>query len=138
MIKTKYVVSGNYEEYQEFLHKHRDDINVIYLYVNSIKDLKRKVNIEGYYTGTYYKRPDFGEIKEMIRVSKLYNAKVIHELTDGYTTEPVKALDNNHVVAKKESALNKVYGNVTEFTAKAQNYWEIEQNSMIDTMRNRD
>ena len=119
MIKTKYVVSGNYEEYQEFMHKHRDDINVVYLYVNSVKDLKRKVNIEGYYTGTYYKRHDIEEIKEMIRVSKLYNAKVIHELTDGFIAEPVKTLDNSHVVDRR-------------------NYQEINDNAMIDSMRDRD
>ena len=119
MIKTKYVVSGNYEEYQEFMHKHRDDINVVYLYVNSVKDLKRKVNIEGYYTGTYYKRHDIEEIKEMIRVSKLYNAKVIHELTDGFISEPVKTLDNNHVIDRR-------------------NYQEINDNAMIDSMRDRD
>jgi hypothetical protein len=107
------------EEYQEFLEKHKDDINVIYLYVNSPKDLKRKVNIEGYYTGTYYKRHDIGEIKEIIRVSKLYNAKVIHELTDGYIVEPVKTLDNNHVIDKR-------------------NYHLINDNAMIDSMRDRD
>ena len=121
MIKTKYVVSGNYEEYQEFMHKHRDDINVVYLYVNSVKDLKRKVNIEGYYTGTYYKRHDIGEIKEMIRVSKLYNAKVIHELTDGFIAEPVKTLDNNHVIDYRYKVLQ-----------------EINDNAMIDSMRDRD
>ena len=121
MIETKYVVSGNYEEYQEFLEKHKDDINVIYLYVNSVKDLKRKVNIEGYYTGTYYKRHDIEEIKEMIRVSKLYNAKVIHELTDGFIAEPVKTLDNSHVVDYRYKVLQ-----------------EINDNAMIDSMRDRD
>ena len=121
MIETKYVVSGNYEEYQEFLEKHKDDIKVVYLYVNSIKDLKRKVNIEGYYTGTYYKRHDIEEIKEMIRVSKLYNAKVIHELTDGFIAEPVKTLDNSHVVDYRYKVLQ-----------------EINDNAMIDSMRDRD
>lgn len=121
MIKTKYVVSGNYEEYQEFMHKHRDDVNVVYLYVNSIKDLKRRVNIEGYYTGTYYKRPDIGEIKERIRVSKLSNARVIPELTDGLIAEPVKTLDNSHVVAYRYKALE-----------------QINDDAMIDSMRNRD
>ena len=121
MIETKYVVSGNYEEYQEFLEKHKDDINVVYLYVNSVKDLKRKVNIEGYYTGTYYKRHDIEEIKEMIRVSKLYNAKVIHELTDGFIAEPVKTLDNSHVVDYRYKVLQ-----------------EINDNAMIDSMRDRD
>ena len=117
----KYIVSGTYNEYNEFMHKHRDDINVVYLYVNSVKDLKRKVNIEGYYTGTYYKRHDIEEIKEMIRVSKLYNAKVIHELTDGYISEPVKTLDNSHVVDYRYKVLQ-----------------EINDNAMIDSMRDRD
>ena len=121
MIETKYVVSGNYEEYQEFLEKHKDDINVIYLYVNSVKDLKRKVNIEGYYTGTYYKRHDIEEIKEMIRVSKLYNARVVQELTDGFIAEPVKTLDNSHVVDYRYKVLQ-----------------EINDNAMIDSMRDRD
>ena len=119
MIKKKFVVAGNPEEYRTFMHKHKDDINVVYLYVDSPKDLKGMVNIEGYYTGTYYKRHDIGEIKEVIRVSKLYNAKVIHELTDGYIVEPVKALDNNHVIDRR-------------------NYKEINDNAMIDSMRDRD
>lgn len=119
MIKTKYVVSGNYEDDQEFMHEHRDDVNVVYLYVNSTKDLKGKVDIEGYYTGTYYKRPDIAEIKEVIRVSKLYNARVVHEITDGSITEPVRALDNNHVRDRT-------------------NYHVINDNARIDSMRDRD
>jgi hypothetical protein len=59
-----------------------------------------------------------------------------------YTTEPVKALDNNHVIDYRwkalETTLDNAHGNATEFTAKAQNFWEIEHNSMIDSMRNRD
>ena len=142
MIKKKFVVAGNMEEYRTFLHKHTDDINVIYLYVNSPRDLKGIKNIEGFYVGTYYKRHDIGEIKEVIRISKLYNAKVIHELTDGYITEPVKKLDNNHVIdykynslGNKQTALNSVYGNVTEYVRTAKDYQQIEDNSMIDTMR---
>jgi hypothetical protein len=92
MIKKKYVVAGNYEEYRTFLHKHKDDINIVYQYVDSPRDLNGMLNIEGYYTGTYYKRHDIGEIKAMIKMSKN---------TNGYVAEPVTELDNNHVIAYK-------------------------------------
>ena len=92
MFKKKYVVAGNYEEYNEFMYRHRDTPNEVYVYVDSYTQLKGIVNIEGYYTGTYYKRGDIGEIKEIIRMSKI---------TNGYIAEPVNVLDNNHVVDYK-------------------------------------
>jgi len=92
MIKKKYVVAGNYQEYNEFMYRHRDIPNEVYVYVDSPKHLTGIVNIEGYYTGTYYKRHDIGEIKAMIRMSKN---------TNGYVAEPVTELYNNHVVAYK-------------------------------------
>ena len=121
MIKTKYVVSGNYEEYQEFLEKHKDDINVIYLYVNSTRDLKGMKNIEGYFTGTYNERSDIETIKEVIRMSK-------NKTNNEYTAEPVKALDNNHVIDYRWKALETT----------ANDYQQLADNSMIDTMRNKD
>ena len=90
MFKKKYIVAGNYEEYRIFLHKHKDDINVVYQYVDSPRDLNGMINIEGYYTGTYYKRHDIGAIKDIIKMSKN---------TSGYIAEPVNPLDNSHVVA---------------------------------------
>ena len=89
MIKKKFVVSGNYEEYRTFLHKHKDDINIVYQYVDSPRDLNGMLNIEGYYTGTYYKRHDIGAIKDIIKMSKN---------TSGYIAEPVNPLFNNHVI----------------------------------------
>lgn len=99
MIKKKFVVSGNYEEYRTFLHKHRDDINVVYQYVDSPRDLNGMLNIEGFYIGTYYKRHDIGAIKDMIKMSKL--DKTVYPITDGYTVEHITKLDNNHVIDYK-------------------------------------
>ena len=92
MIKNKFVVAGNLEEYQAFLQRHKDDIDVRYFYVDNPIQLKGMMNIEGYYVGTYYKRPNIESIKDIIRMSKN---------TSGYITEPVNPLDNNHVVAYK-------------------------------------
>jgi hypothetical protein len=99
MIKKKYIVAGNYDEYREFLHKHRDDINVIYLYVDNIKTLTGLPNIEGYYVGTYYNRPDILDIRNMIKISKL--DKTVYPVNNEYTVEHITALDNNHVIAYK-------------------------------------
>jgi hypothetical protein len=117
MIKKKFVVSGNYEEYRTFLHKHKDDINVVYQYVDSPRDLNGMLNIEGFYIGTYYKRHDIGAIKDMIKMSKL--DKPVYPITDGYTVEHVTALDNSHVIDRR-------------------NYKELNDNAMIDSMRDRD
>ena len=122
MIKKKFVVAGNMKEYYAFLDKHKDDINVIYLYVNSTRDLKGMKNIEGYYTGTYNKRPDIETIKEVIRTSK--NKTNNNE----YTAEPVRSLDNNHVIDYRWKALETT----------ANDYQQLADNSMIDTMRDKD
>jgi len=92
MIKKKYIVAGNYEEYNEFMFRHRDNPNEVYVYVDSYTQLKGMTNIEGYYVGTYYKRGDIGAIKDIIKMSKN---------TNGYVVEPVTELYNNHVVAYK-------------------------------------
>ena len=89
MFKKKYIVAGNYEEYNEFMYRHRDTPNEVYVYVDSYTQLKGIVNIEGYYVGTYYKRHDIGAIKDIIKMSKN---------TSGYITEPVNPLFNSHVV----------------------------------------
>ena len=114
MIKMKFIVSGTYNEYNEFMHKHRDDINVVYQYVDSPRTLLGLKNIEGFYIGTYYTRHDLGAIKDMIKMSKTG-----YPITDGYTVEHVTALDNSHVIDRR-------------------NYKELNDNAMIDSMRDRD
>ena len=95
----KYIVSGTYNEYNEFMHKHRDDINVVYQYVDSPKTLTGLKNIEGFYIGTYYKRHDIGAIKDMIKMSKI--DKTVYPITDEYTVEHITTLDNSHVITYK-------------------------------------
>jgi len=112
MFKKKYIVAGNYEEYNEFMYRHRDTPNEVYVYVDSYTQLKGMVNIEGYYVGTYYKRHDIGAIKDIIMTSKSKN-------TTGYIAEPVNTLDNSHVIDRR-------------------NYKELNDNAMIDSMRDRD
>jgi hypothetical protein len=92
MFKKKYIVAGNYEEYNDFMYRHRDTPNEVYVYVDSYTQLNGMINIEGYYTGTYYKRHDIDRIKDIITTSKN---------PSGYTAEPVNPLYNNHVIDYK-------------------------------------
>ena len=112
MLKKKYVVAGNLGEYNDFMRRHQDTPNEVFVYVDNHLQLIGRTNIEGYYTGTYYKRHDIGRIKDIIKMSRN---------TTGYIVEPVQALDNNHVIDYKYKALQ-----------------EINDNAMIDSMRDRD
>jgi hypothetical protein len=94
MIKKKYVVAGNLQEYNDFMRRHQDTPNEVFVYVDNHLQLIGRTNIEGYYTGTYYKRHDIGAIKDIIKTSK-------NPYTTGYIAEPVMELDNNHVIAYK-------------------------------------
>ena len=94
MLKKKYVVAGNLGEYNDFMRRHQDTPNEVFVYVDNHLQLIGRTNIEGYYTGTYYERHDIGAIKDIIMMSKSKN-------TTGYIAEPVIELDNNHVVAYK-------------------------------------
>ena len=91
MIKKKYVVAGNLGEYNDFMRRHQDTPNEVFVYVDNHLQLVGRTNIEGYYTGTYYKRHDIGAIKDIITTSK-------NPYTTGYTAEPVIPLYNNHVI----------------------------------------
>jgi hypothetical protein len=115
MIKKKFIVSGNYDEYLEYIHKKNRDIsnsNTEYIYVNSKKDFDGHLDVEGFYIGTYFKRPDIDDIKERIAISKRIKANDIEinqlaerinankeiSYTNEYSVELVQQLDNNHVV----------------------------------------
>ena len=71
MIKRKYIVAGNYDQYQEYIRK-KNDINIEFIYVDSPNKIRGLSDIEGYYIGTYYNRPDIENIKEIIRITKAY------------------------------------------------------------------
>ena len=123
MIKKKFIVSGNYDEYLEYLHKKsRTDINngnMEYIYVNSKKDFDGELDVEGFYIGTYFKRPDIDDIRERIAISKRIKANDIEinqlaerinaekeiSYTNEYSVELVQQLDNNHVVDYKVNRL---------------------------------
>ena len=122
MIKKKFIVSGNYDEYLEYIHKKNRDIsnsNTEYIYVNSKKDFDGHLDVEGFYIGTYFKRPDIDDIKERIAISKRIKANDIEinqlaerinankeiSYTNEYSVELVQQLDNNHVVDYKVNRL---------------------------------
>jgi hypothetical protein len=126
MIKKKFIVSGNYDEYLEYIHKKNRDINnpkSEYIYVNSKRDFDGVLDIEGFYIGTYYKRSDIEDIKERINtIKKMYYAKLANDIeikqlaerinaekeisyTNEYSVELVQQLDNNHVVDYKVNRL---------------------------------
>ena len=99
MIKKKFIVSGNYDEYLEYVYKKNLNISNIlteYIYVNSKKDFGGVLDIEGFYIGTYYKRHDIGEIKDMIKMSK-----IVYLVNNEYTVEHITKLYNNHVIDYK-------------------------------------
>jgi hypothetical protein len=81
-------------------------------------------NIEGYFTGTYNERSDIETIKEVIRMSK-------NKTNTEYTAEPVRALDNNHVIDYRWKSLETTLDN-------AHDLQQLADNSMIDSMRDRD
>lgn len=70
MIKRKYIVAGNYNEYINYIKN--KETNIEYIYVHNIKTLMGLTNIEGYYIGTYNSRKDIDDIKAMIDMVKKY------------------------------------------------------------------
>ena len=142
MIKKKFIVSGTYEEYLEYLHiKSRTDINnmnVEYIYVNSKRDFDGQLDIEGFYIGTYYKRSDIDDIKERINtIKKMYYAKLANDIeikqlaerinankevdySNEYSVENYFHIGNGRYVAKEQykPAEDSVYGNVTGYKFK--------------------
>jgi hypothetical protein len=94
-------------------------MNIEYIYVNSAKDLVGVIDIEGFYIGTYFKRPDIDDIRERIALAKhmsntnkdieqlaeRINANKEISYTNEYSVELVQQLDNNHVVDYKVNRL---------------------------------
>jgi hypothetical protein len=151
MIKKKYIVSGTYEEYNEFVYKRRNEVNTSYVYVQHATQLVGLSNIEGFYIGTYFKRPDIEEIKQRIAIAKRIMAndieinqlaerikaeKEIH-YTNEYSVENYFDIGNNRYVAKKEyePAEDSVYGNVTGYIVEPVK--QLDNNHVIDYRVNR-
>jgi hypothetical protein len=135
MIKQKYIVAGTYEQYRQFLYNHKDDINIEYIYVQSAMQLRGLSNIEGFLIGTYHKRPDIVAIMDTIRIIKSKRNQ------QEYSVENYFDIGNGRYIAKKDyvetyvPAENAVYGNVTGYKRTAEQYQQLLDNSMIDSMR---
>ena len=136
MIKKKYIVSGTYEEYNEFVYKRRNEINTSYVYVQHVTQLTGLSNIEGYYIGTYFKRADIEEIRERIALSKRSTDKDI-SYTNEYSVENYFDIGNNRYVAKKEykPAEASVYGDVQGYIVEPVK--QLDNNHVIDYKTNR-
>ena len=111
MIKKKYIVSGTYEEYNEFVYKRRNENTTSYVYVQHAMQLVGLSNIEGYYIGTYFKRPDIEAIKQRIALSKRIKADKEVNYSNEYSVEMYKPAEDS------------VYGNVTGYKRKGSEYW---------------
>jgi hypothetical protein len=151
MIKKKYIVSGTYEEYNEFVYKRRNEVNTSYVYVQHATQLVGLSNIEGFYIGTYFKRPDIEEIKQRIAIAKriMANDIEINQLaerinaekeisyTNEYSVENYFDIGNNRYVAKKEykPAEDSVYGNVSGYIVEPVE--QLDNNHVIDYRVNR-
>ena len=64
-----FVVAGNRHEYNAHINKKGYNPNE-FVYVSDPLQLRGLETIEGFYIGTYYDRPDFKEIKELIQIIK--------------------------------------------------------------------
>ena len=136
MIKKKFIVSGNYDEYLEYVYKKNLNISNIlteYIYVNSKKDFDGVLDIEGFYIGTYFKRADIDDIKERIALAKhmsntnkdidklaeRLNADKEISYTNEYSVEHYFHIGNGRYVAKEQykPAEDSVYGNVSGYIA---------------------
>jgi hypothetical protein len=65
----KYIVAGNYNEYQAYVRRKTRD-QVYYKYVSGVDRIRGLSEIDGYYIGTFYQRPDIEDIKVHINLIK--------------------------------------------------------------------
>jgi len=65
----KFVVAGNYREYDQHIHKMGYNKNE-YAFVSDVIQLRGLETIEGFYLGSYMDRPDIAEIQQIIAISK--------------------------------------------------------------------
>lgn len=65
----KYIVAGNYNEYQAYVKRKTRD-QVYYKYVSGVDRIRGLSEIDGYYIGTFYQRPDIEDIKVAITTIK--------------------------------------------------------------------
>jgi hypothetical protein len=137
MIKKKYIVSGTYEEYNEFVYKRRNEVNTSYVYVQHATQLVGLSNIEGYYIGTYFKRPDIDDIRERIAISKriMANDIEINQLAERINAEKEISYTNEYSVEMYKPAEDSVYGNVSGYIVEPVK--QLDNNHVVDYRANR-
>ena len=137
MIKKKYIVSGTYEEYNEFVYKRRNEVNTSYVYVQHATQLVGLSNIEGYYIGTYFKRPDIDDIRERIAISKriMANDIEINQLAERINAEKEISYTNEYSVEMYKHAEDSVYGNVSGYIVEPVK--QLDNNHVVDYRANR-
>jgi len=137
MIKKKYIVSGTYEEYNEFVYKRRNEVNTSYVYVQHATQLVGLSNIEGFYIGTYFKRPDIDDIRERIAISKriMANDIEINQLAERINAEKEISYTNEYSVEMYKPAEDSVYGNVSGYIVEP--VQQLDNNHVIDYRVNR-
>ena len=140
MIKKKFIVSGNYDEYLEYIHKKNLNIsnsNTEYIYVNSKRDFDGQLDIEGFYIGTYFKRPDIDDIKERIAISKRIKANdiEINQLAERINAEKEISYTNEYSVEMYKPAEDSVYGNVSGYIVEPVE--QLDNNHVVDYKVNR-
>lgn len=130
MIKKKYIVAGNYEQYVGYVNNKRKDTNnsnTDYLYVNNERDLRGVSNIEGYYIGTYYMREDISQIQDRIALLKRIqdNDREIDQLAERINANKEISYTNEYSVELRINSVemytpaeDSVYGDVTGYKRK--------------------
>jgi hypothetical protein len=137
MIEKKYIVSGTYEEYNEFVYKRRNEVNTSYVYVQHATQLTGLSNVEGFYIGTYFKRPDIDDIKERISISKRIKANdiEINQLAERINANKEISYTNEYSVEMYKPAEDSVYGNVSGYIVEPVE--QLDNNHVIDYKVNR-
>lgn len=88
--ETIYIVAGNYNEFQQYVTKKDDEwrrrtpdtrnntrLQPRYIYVQNRNTLLGlNTDIKGYYVGTYKNHPDYGAIKDQIKIIKHMNNEI--------------------------------------------------------------
>jgi hypothetical protein len=85
----KFVVAGNYREYDQHIRKMGYNPNE-YVFVSDVIQLRGRDTIEGFYLGSYKDRPDIEEIQQIIFRSK------VHKFSASQTLPPLQPTSNNN------------------------------------------
>jgi len=74
----KYIVSGTFNEYRNYIAK-KGYSPQEYTYVSNSDSLRGKSEIDGFYIGTYEQRADIDEIRAIIAYTKSRNKTTVDD-----------------------------------------------------------